>query len=72
VTTGSSSIELTFETGDRFDLDAVTGSGSVVVEGGAVQGTSGQRAVKGTVGGGGETVRLNSRSGSIHLRIASR
>jgi hypothetical protein len=72
VTTGSSSIELTFEPGDRFDLDAVTGSGSIGVEGGSVHGTAAQRAVKGTVGGGGETVRLNSRSGSMRLKIASR
>jgi hypothetical protein len=72
VTTGSSSIELTLDPGDRFDLDAVTGSGSIAVEGGSVQGTAAQRAVKGTVGGGGETVRLNTRSGSIQIRLAGR
>lgn len=70
VTGGSGSFELDFDSNAKLTLDARSGSGSVSVEGSALQGSTSKGAASGTIGGGGPLVRANSRSGSI--RIGSR
>ena len=67
VTTGSSLIEASFEPSAKFTLDATSRSSSVKVTGVAVDGVAAKERVSGTVGGGGPTVRLASRSGQIHI-----
>ena len=71
VTTGSSSVNLDLEKQVGFSLNAATRSGSVVVEGASVEGSVAKRQVRGTVDGGGSPVRLDSRSGSIRVRIGA-
>jgi DUF4097 and DUF4098 domain-containing protein YvlB len=67
VTTGSSLIDVAFEPAARFTLEASSRSSSVRLQGLAVDGVTAKERVSGTVGGGGPTVRLASRSGQIHL-----
>ena len=70
VTTGSSAINAEFSPNAAFTLDATSGSGSVKTENLGVRGETDERRVAGTIGGGGPTVRLTSRSGSIKLKAA--
>jgi DUF4097 and DUF4098 domain-containing protein YvlB len=67
VTTGSSVIEAGFEPSARFNLEATSRSSSVRLDGISVNGVATKERVSGTVGGGGPTVRLASRSGQIHI-----
>jgi len=67
VTGGSGSFELDFDSNVKLTLDARSGSGSVSVEGSALQGSTSKGAASGTVGGGGPLVRATAalaRSGS--------
>jgi len=70
-TTGSSSVNLDVDPGTGFSVDAVSRSGSVVVEGGQVQGAVAKGAVKGTVNGGGAPVRISTGSGSIRVQLGA-
>jgi len=67
VTTGSSLIEAAFASSAKFTLEATSRSSSVKVTGVSVDGFAAKERVSGTVGGGGPTVRLASRSGQIHI-----
>jgi DUF4097 and DUF4098 domain-containing protein YvlB len=67
VMTGSSLIEAAFASSARFTLEATSSSSSVRVTGLTVDGTAVKGRVSGTVGGGGPTVRLASRSGQVHI-----
>jgi len=67
VTTGSSVIEAAFAPSAKFTLEATSHSSSVRLTSIAVDGFSAKERVSGTVGGGGPTVRLASRSGQIHI-----
>ena len=69
VTGGSGSFDLDFDSNAKLTLDARSGSGSVSVEGSALQGSTSKGAASGTVGGGGPLVRANSRSGSIRIGL---
>lgn len=69
VTSGSGSFELDFDSNAKLTLDARSGSGSVRVDGSALQGSTSKGAASGTVGGGGPLVRANSRSGSIRIGL---
>ena len=70
VTTGSSAIDAEFSANAGFTLDATSGSGSVTTESLIVRGETDQRRVAGSIDGGGPTVHLMSRSGSIKLKSA--
>jgi hypothetical protein len=70
--TGSSAIEITTPTGAAFTLDALTDSSSVRVDGDAFRGSISKRQAAGPVAAGGPTVRVNSRSGSIRMRVGAR
>ena len=65
--TGSGSVDLALDPAARFDVDAVSRSGSVRVEGLQVEGTIIKGKVAGTVGGGGALVHVRSRSGSVRI-----
>ena len=67
VTTGSSLIEAGFAPAAKFTLDATSSSSSVQLKGVTVNGVTEKGRASGTVGGGGPTVRLASRSGQIHI-----
>ena len=68
VTTGSSAIDVTLESERGLALDAASRGGEVVLEGMKVDGSITKRAVDGTFRGGGPRVRLDTRSGTIHIR----
>lgn len=68
--TGSAAIDIAVPGDAAFTLDAVTRSGSIVVDAVNVQGTQDKRAVQGRVGAGGPLVQLRTRSGSIAIRTA--
>jgi hypothetical protein len=68
VTAGSGSIDVDFESAVNATLRASTGSGSVDTPERMVKGSIEKRRVDGAIGEGGPTVRLASRSGSIHVR----
>ena len=68
VSTGSGSIDVAVAS-PPITLDVVTGSGSVRVDGADVNGSVSKRAVNGTVGSGGPTVRVSTRSGSVRIDI---
>ncbi len=70
VTTGSSAIDADFSANAAFTVDATSGSGSVKTEHLIVRGESDKRRVVGSLGGGGPSVHLLSRSGAITLRSA--
>ena len=70
VKTGSSAIELEFSANAAFTLDATSGSGSVKTENLIVRGETDKGRVAGSIDGGGPTVHLTSRSGSIKLKSA--
>jgi hypothetical protein len=67
VETGSGRIDATLAGQASPRVDLSTGSGSVTLGGVDVDGTVEKRRVTGSVGTGGELVRLVSRSGSIRL-----
>jgi hypothetical protein len=68
VSAGSGSIEVDFFSPVNATLQASTGSGSVETPERMVRGSIEKRRVEGEIGGGGPTVRLASRSGSIRVR----
>ena len=70
VTTGSSAIDAEFSVNAAFTLEAISGSGSVETDNLVVQGETDKRRAAGSIDGGGPTVHLRSRSGSITLRSA--
>jgi Toastrack DUF4097 len=72
VSTGSSAVRMMIGSHNGLAIDATTDSGSVVVDGAAVQGSISKGRVAGTIGGGGPLVRSFSRSGSIHMTVPTR
>lgn len=71
VSTGSGGVEIAIASSAPFTLDASTASGSVKVAGGAVEGSVAKRNVAGSIAGGGPTVKVVSRSGSIVVRLGA-
>lgn len=69
---GSGALEIGIASDTPFNVDASTGSGSITIEGATVQGSVTKRKVAGTIGSGGPLVRVNSRSGSVKLRVSGR
>jgi hypothetical protein len=67
VSAGSSAVEIRFDRRVGIMLDATSGSSSVQVQGATVDGAVSKGRVAGAIGGGGPTVRLYSRSGSIRV-----
>jgi hypothetical protein len=68
VSTGSSSIELTFHRTATLELDATSGSGDVNVNSvAAFKGSTAKGRATGAIGDGGPPVRCTSRSGSIKI-----
>jgi hypothetical protein len=70
VTTGSSSVELTFGPRADVSVDAESRSGDITIEGASLKGSAGKHKVEGTVGGGGPLLRIRTGSGAIRLRFA--
>src|SRR4029453_815419 len=68
ITTGSSGIDVAVAR-PPITLDALTGAGSVQLDGATVNGTVSKRAVTGAIGTGGPPVRLSTRSGSIRINV---
>ena len=68
ITTGSSAIDAEFRANAAFTLDPTLGSGSVKTENLIVRGHTDKRRVAGLIDGGGPSVHLSSRSGSITLK----
>lgn len=66
LTTGSSNIEVTLDGAAAARLDAAS-RGEVRVRHPAFKGTSEKRKASGTIGPGGPPLRINSRSGQIHI-----
>jgi DUF4097 and DUF4098 domain-containing protein YvlB len=67
VTTGSGLIQASFPPAAKFTLEATSSTSDVKVAGLAVDGSQTKGRASGTVGGGGPTVRLASRSGQVHV-----
>ena len=72
VTTGSSSINVTVPSAAAMALHATSRSGGVEATGLATTTTRGPREVAGALGQSGPEVRLDSRSGSIRLKVAEK
>lgn len=72
VTTGSSSIQLTVPSSAALALHATSRSGGVETTGLADASTRERREVVGAIGASGPAVRLDSRSGSIRVTVASK
>jgi len=69
VQTGSGSVVLRLPSNAAFTLDASTGSGSIsTAQPITMQGQMRRNHVEGTVGGGGNSVRVRTGSGSIDIR----
>lgn len=68
ITTGSSSVHLAIAR-SGFTLDAASRSGSIEVDGASVEGEVEKRKVAGTIGGGGQLVKVNTGSGAIRLKV---
>jgi hypothetical protein len=68
VSSGSSGIDVRFESRVNATLHATTGSGSVYTPDRLVAGSVERQRVEGAIGAGGPVVRLASRSGSIRIR----
>jgi DUF4097 and DUF4098 domain-containing protein YvlB len=68
LSTGSSAIRVTFDTPSNATLDATTRSGSIRLTDVPVSGTQTKQQVHGTIGTGGPTVTMTSRSGSFDIR----
>ena len=67
--TGSGSIRLAVGSGNGFNLDVHTGSGSIHSDLPiTVQGSLGKRELKGTVRGGGPEVAVSTGSGDVEIR----
>jgi len=67
--TGSGSIRLAVGSGNGFNLDVHTGSGSIHSDLPiTVQGSMGRRELKGTVRGGGPEVAVSTGSGDVEIR----
>lgn len=64
---GSAALEIRFDRRVGVTLDATSGSSDVKVQGGTVDGTVSKGRAAGAIGGGGPTVKLYSRSGSIRV-----
>jgi hypothetical protein len=64
---GSAALEIRFDRRVGVTLDATSGSSDVKVLGGTVDGTVSKGRAAGAIGGGGPTVKLYSRSGSIRV-----
>lgn len=71
ISTGSSSVHLTIARED-FTLEASSRSGSLEVEGAAVDGSIQKRRIDGRVGRGGPLVKVTTGSGSIRLEVDSK
>lgn len=65
---GSGSLDVTLAPAAAAAVDASTGSGSVRSEGEPIVGASSQRSLRGALRGGGPSVRVESRSGSVRIR----
>ena len=72
VTTGSSSIQLTVPPTATLVLHATSRSGGVEAPGLATATTRGPREIVGSLGTSGPAVRLDSRSGSIRVKVADK
>jgi hypothetical protein len=57
--------------GSGFTIDAESRSGSIDVAGAPVDGAVAKRKVAGTIGGGGQLVKVTTRSGAIRLKVPS-
>lgn len=69
VQTGSGSVTLSLPADAAYTLDARTGSGSIsTAQPLTVQGRLGRNHLTGTVGGGGNNIRIRTGSGSIDIR----
>jgi hypothetical protein len=68
VTSGSSGIDVRFDSKVNATLHATTGSGTVYTPEQLVKGSIEKGRVEGAIGNGGAVVRLSSRSGSIRVR----
>jgi hypothetical protein len=68
LTNGSGSMELTLDKTGGATVDLTSGSGSVSLQGVAVEGSVSKKHVTGNVRGGGAILRAFSRSGSLLLR----
>lgn len=68
VTSGSSGIDIRFDSKVNANLHATTGSGTVYTPEQMVKGSIEKGRVEGAIGSGGAVVRLSSRSGSIRVR----
>ena len=67
--TGSGSVRLSLGSSARFTLDASTGSGTIRTQQPiAMQGELNHHHVRGTVNGGGSTVRINTGSGDVEIK----
>lgn len=66
VVSGSGGLDVALDAGSHATLDATTRSGSVEVDG-ATGLQSDRRRATGPIGGGGPLVRLENRSGTIHV-----
>jgi hypothetical protein len=66
--TSSSAIVMWIESSD-FDVDAMSGSSSVKMEGATVQGSVTKERMNGKVGRGGSLVTAKTRSGSIRITV---
>jgi DUF4097 and DUF4098 domain-containing protein YvlB len=67
IVTGSSSVEIALDAAARMTLDATTHSSNIRLDDVTVDGTVMKGRVSGTVGGGGPTVRIATRNGSIRI-----
>jgi DUF4097 and DUF4098 domain-containing protein YvlB len=70
VTTGSSSVELRFDSRADLSVDAESRSGDITIAGASVKGSADKHKVQGTIGGGGPLLRIRTGSGAIQLRFA--
>lgn len=67
--TGSGSVRLSLGSSARFTLDASTGSGTIRTQQPiAMQGELNHHHVRGTVNGGGSTVRISTGSGDVEIK----
>jgi hypothetical protein len=69
--TTSGGVELTLDA-PAIRIDAASGSGSISVIGGSVDGSVSKRKVVGTIAGGGPLIQVTSRSGSIRIDLSGR
>jgi hypothetical protein len=70
VSSGSGGLDVAIYSNASFTVEAHSESGSASLEGATVQGSTTKGRLSGHVGSGGPLVRLNSRSGSIKVRVS--